>query len=235
MKIIAEIGQNHDGDIDLAIELIDLAAQAGAHIAKFQLYNAKKLFPGPDANPWYEYNLSTELTYEHLSRLVKHCKDRKIQFMASVFDEERLGWLERQSVAMHKIASRSVTDTGLVNKVLSTGKPTLLSLGQWQKPFLPFNSHSNLPLYLHCISQYPAPLHSLNLFEVDFSLISGFSDHSEGIHASIAAIALGAEYIEKHFTIDKTRFGPDHSCSMIPSELFELSSFANSIKEIKGT
>ena len=234
VKLIAEIGQNHDGDISLAVELIDLAAEAGAHFAKFQLYDAKKLFPGPDTNPWYEYNLSTELTYDDLLLLVDHCKARKIQFMASAFDEERLGWLERQSVCMHKIASRTVTDTALVNKILSTGKPTLLSLGHWNKPSLPFNSHSNAPLYLHCVSQYPAPLHSLNLFGVDFSLISGFSDHSEGLHAAYAAIALGSKYIEKHFTIDKNRYGPDHSCSMIPAELSELSSFAQSIDEIKA-
>ena len=136
---------------------------------------------------------------------------------------------------MHKIASRTVTDTALVNKILSTGKPTLLSLGHWNKPSLPFNSHSNAPLYLHSRFSIPrTPLHSLNLFGVDFSLISGFSDHSEGLHVLLTAIALGSKFVEKHFTIDKTRYGPDHSCSMIPVRLSELSSFAQSIDEIKA-
>ena len=135
-KIIAEIGQNFNGDIDIAIKLILEAKKNGADIAKFQLYNAKELF-SIEGNPWYEYNCSTELSYNDAKKLKQVCDDNDIEFMASAFDVERVDWLEDIGVLKHKIASRSIFDQDLISKVLKTNKPTFISLGMWNKEELP--------------------------------------------------------------------------------------------------
>lgn len=224
MEIIAEIGQNHNGDIGLALEMIHSVKENGADVAKFQLYDAVKLFP-KENNPWYEYNCKTELTREQVHLLNEECKKVNIEFMASVFDHERILWLEEIGVKRHKIASRSINDIELINAICKTGKPLLVSLGMWYKKELPFIPTKSKVDFLYCISKYPTSLEDLHFKDVDFIKYSGFSDHTIGVNAPIAAMARGAGIIEKHFTIDKKMYGPDHEGSMIPHELKFIDQF----------
>ena len=230
-EIIAEIGQNHNGSIDEALKLIDSAKECGADVAKFQLYDAKKLFPKVN-NPWFEYNCMTELSRADVELLFEHCSDVGIEFMSSVFDLERLQWLEDLGVRRHKIASRSISDASLVKAVLGTNKPTFVSLGHWDHSSLPsFDEFSNYH-FMHCVSQYPAPLETLKLGAVDFESVIGFSDHSIGITAACSSFVLGSTVLEKHFTLNQDNYGPDHICSMSPEELTLISRFRDEILSI---
>jgi len=224
-EIIAEIGQNHNGDMALAERLIRAAKEAGADVAKFQLYDAKALFPPREQNPWFDYNCSTELTKADVGRLAECCAKIGIEFMSSVFDVERISWLEDVDVRRYKIASRSIHDRELIEAVAATGKPMIVSLGAWKGPGLPQIRAPGGVDYLHCVSEYPAPLDHLKLSEVDFGTHAGFSDHSEGTVAACAAFVLGARILEKHLTFDKSAYGPDHMCSMTPDELRHIHVF----------
>ncbi|MGE5503348.1 MAG: N-acetylneuraminate synthase family protein [Actinomycetota bacterium] len=228
MEIIAEIGQNHNGDMGLARELIRAAADNGAEVAKFQVYDARALFPR-DGNPWFDYNCSTELSRAQIELLARECADAKIEFMASVFDVERVDWLEAVGVRRYKVASRSIADTALWNRLAATGKPVLASLGWWKEPQFPQVPAAAVE-FLYCISKYPTPLEDLHLASVDFRRYRGFSDHTVGISAAVAAFALGAAIIEKHFTLDKTMYGPDHEGSMTPDELRTLAGMRDDIR-----
>jgi sialic acid synthase SpsE len=229
-EIIAEIGQNHNGDLEMAKRLIRVAKESGADVAKFQVYDAKALFP-MENNPWYEYNCKTELSRIQIDDLANECAKCGIEFMASVFDIERIDWLEAVGVKRYKIASRSVRDLPLIERLVATGKPIIVSLGMWNEPKFPQIVGANSLEFLYCVSKYPTPLADVHLRAVDFSRYAGFSDHTIGIAAPIAAIALGARIIEKHFTLDKNLYGPDHKGSMTPGELAALSGFAMEIAE----
>ena len=228
MEIIAEIGLNFNGDLELAYRLIAAAKKNGANVAKFQLYDAKKLF-SKEGNPWYKYNCSTELSYLEAKKLKEACDNLNIEFMASAFDEERVDWLEDLKVSRYKIASRSIFDMALIDKVIKTGKQVLISLGMWDKSELPKLNGNNIG-YLYCVSKYPAPLEDIKISKVDFDLFKGFSDHTIGITSACAAMTRGAQVIEKHFTLDTEMYGPDHICSMTPDELNSLSAFRDELK-----
>jgi sialic acid synthase SpsE len=229
-EIIAEIGQNHNGDMDLAKRLIRVSKESGADVAKFQVYDAKALFP-KENNPWYDYNCKTELSRSQVDDLANECAKCGIEFMASVFDVERVDWLEAVGAKRYKIASRSVRDLPLIERLVATGKPIIVSLGMWNGTEFPQITGATTLEFLYCVSKYPTPLADVHLGSVDFSRYAGFSDHTIGIAAPIAAIALGARILEKHFTLDKTLYGPDHEGSMTPEELQALSQFAAEIAE----
>lgn len=224
MEIIAEIGQNHNGDMALARELIHAARDGGAEVAKFQLYDARVLFPS-EGNPWFDYNCRTELTCENVRALAAECARAGIEFMASVFDTERLKWLGEVDVRRHKIASRSIDDRALIEAVAATGKPMLVSLGKWTGKEFPAIEAAGGVDFLYCVSKYPTPPEDVHLAAVDFRRYAGFSDHTVGISAAVAAFARGARIVEKHFTLDKGMHGPDHAGSMTPAELAELDRF----------
>lgn len=229
-EIIAEIGQNHNGDMQMARDLIRAAKDCGADVAKFQLYDARALFP-KENNPWYDYNCSTELSRAQIDDLANECAKVDIEFMASVFDMPRVDWLEEVGVKRYKVASRSVREFALIERLVATGKPLLVSLGMWGEKEFPVIK-SNAPVeFLYCISKYPTPLNELKLSEVDFKKYVGFSDHSIGISGSLAAISLGARIIEKHFTLDKALYGPDHAGSMTPEDLRALAVYSAGISE----
>lgn len=234
-KIIAEIGQNHNGDMSLAKEMISMCAEAGADYAKFQLYNAKKLF-SKENNPWYDYNIKTEITFDQFLELDEFCKKCGINFMASVFDTERLNWLIEAKSEYVKIASRSIYDTKLLDAVISSNLKVIVSLGLWEEKDFPeiFNKISSRTSFLYCVSKYPTSFDDLNLAEINFSEnhYSGFSDHTIGISAAIIALCKGAKIIEKHFTLDKSMYGPDHSGSMSIHELRQLVEFRNDLEKI---
>lgn len=230
MEIIAEIGQNFNGDIALAKKMIHLSKECGADVAKFQVYDAKALFP-KENNPWYDYNCKTELSKKDLVELAEECEKVGIEFMASVFDLERVEWLEELNAKRYKIASRSIKDDTLIKKIAATKKPLIVSLGMWDgKEFPEIKTEGQLD-FLYCISKYPTELTDLNFSKVDFAKYSGFSDHTLGITAPVAAMARGARIIEKHFTLDKTMYGPDHSGSMNPEELKQLVLFKKEIQQ----
>ena len=229
-EVIAEIGQNHNGDMEIAKRMIRVAKLSGATTAKFQLYDAKALFP-KENNPWYEYNCATELSRIQIEDLANECANSDIEFMASVFDVSRVEWLESVGVKRYKIASRSIRDRELIERIAQTGKPLILSLGMWEGKEFPQIDSSASVEFLYCVSKYPTPLQDLRLSEVDFNRYAGFSDHSIGISAAVAAVARGARIVEKHFTLDKTLYGPDHAGSMTPEELVSLTKFASEISD----
>jgi sialic acid synthase SpsE len=230
-EIIAEIGQNHNGDMALAKKLIAEASDAGASAAKFQVYDARALFPKED-NEWFDYNCRTELSRADVEALANECERAGIEFMASVFDLERIAWLEAVGMKRYKIASRSISDKPLIDAVAATGKRMLVSLGHWKEKQFPSMSAPGGIDFLYCISKYPTPLDELHLAGIDFTKYGGFSDHTIGIDAPMVALARGARIIEKHFTLDKEMYGPDHSGSMSPQELAALASFKNAVLDV---
>lgn len=229
MEIIAEIGQNHNGDMNLALELIHAAKENGADVAKFQLYDAVSLFP-KDNNEWYEYNCKTELSRDQIELLSSECEKVGIEFMSSVFDIERIKWLEDLNVKRYKVASRSIHDDQLIKELCKTKKPLIISLGMWKEDVFPQIQSEADVAFLHCIAQYPASLEDISFGTVSFDKYAGFSDHTLGISAAVVAFSRGAKIVEKHFTLDKKMYGPDHCCSMSPDELKALSTFRDDIK-----
>jgi len=230
MLIIAEIGQNHNGDMDIARKLILAAKERGADIAKFQLYDVDKIF-APDFE-WYKEAKKAQLTKGNVFGLAEVCAHIGIEFSASVFDLERFGWAEELGMKKYKIASRSIYEENLTNAIASTGKDIIVSLGMYKGKGFPQINTSGKVDYLYCVAKYPTMPEDLGFLNVDFSRYSGFSDHTIGITATLVAISRGARIIEKHFTLDKQMHGPDHSGSMDPMELEELVSYARNIEKI---
>ncbi len=230
MEIIAEIGQNHNGDMTLARRLIAEAKAAGDAVAKFQVFDARALFP-KEGNEWFDYNCRTELSRDDVTRLAEDCARIGIEFMASVFDVARVAWLEAVGVRRYKIASRSVRDRALIEACAATGKRLIVSLGMWQGDEFPEIRASGGVDFLYCISKYPTALSELRLGRVDFSRYAGFSDHTIGNDAAMVALARGARIVEKHFTLDHGMYGPDHAGSMVPSELAKLCRFRDRLAE----
>jgi len=226
MEIIAEIGQNHNGDMVLAKELINAAKENGADVAKFQIFDALETF-GKKNNDWYEYNCKTQLSKDDVHYLAEVCEKENIEFMSSVFHSRYIEWLEEINVKRYKIASRSIFDHRLIKNLVALNKPLIVSLGLWNKNTFPeINTLSNV-YFLYCVSKYPAQLSELKFNNVDFEKYGGFSDHTLGINAALIAISRGANILEKHFTLDKKLFGPDHEGSMEPDELSQISKFRN--------
>lgn len=229
IEIIAEIGQNHNGDMALARELIHAAKESGADVAKFQLYEAVTLFPR-EGNEWFEYNCETELSRDHVIELAAECERIGIEFMASVFDTERIAWLEDVGVKRYKIASRSIRERALIEALCLTDKPLLASLGMWGEAEFPRIDTQGGVGFLYCVSKYPTQLEDLHLAAIDFTRYAGFSDHTIGIHAAQIALARGAAILEKHFTLDKQMYGPDHAGSMTPDELAQIAVFREELQ-----
>jgi sialic acid synthase SpsE len=212
MLIVAEIGLNYDGNINLAYELIRQAKKAGADIAKFQF--------GWRCNPG-------EINYIDLDtahRIRSWCDYFEIEMMASIINEDALVLARDIDLRRYKIASRTVIDKpDLCKRVIAEGKETFISLGMWDKKGYPFGKPDKDHLrYIYCHSKYPAYPEDLASFPEHFSDSGyyGFSDHLHGIEASLLAISRGAQYIEKHFTLNKTSTViRDHILSATPDEL----------------
>lgn len=212
MLLVAEVGLNHNGDWDLAHELIRQAKRSGADIAKFQF--GWRCGPG-------EIN---EMDARQRRRLKSWCEEEGIEMMASLITEEALEWARELDLPRYKVASRTVVDRPeLCRKILSDGKPTFVSLGMWDQPEFPFGPPDGKRLfYLYCRSKYPASWSDLAGFPDRFeeSGYYGYSDHCLGLCACFLAIARGAGYLEKHFTMDKaSTVIRDHALSATPEEL----------------
>lgn len=225
MKIIAEIGINHNGDFRKIEELIRQASLGGADYAKFQLYDSIRVFGD-------EHAKENEFTFEQVKTIKEICDYYNIEFFASVFDEEKLQWCEDLNVNVYKIASRTVTnEPELCKKIIDKGKPTYVSLGFWENHELPFNK--NNVMYMNCISEYPTSFKSFKQFNYDNKII-GWSDHANGISYALYNISRGASVIEKHFTLSKGMEGPDHICSMDIEELKSLRKYGDELYRINN-
>lgn len=239
--IIAEAGVNHNGNIDLAYELVDVAVRAGADAVKFQTFKADQLVTSsaPKAN----YQLMTtgedesqldmlrrlELSGKEFRDLASYCRGNNILFMSTPFDDDSLDFLIELGVGVVKVASGELTNIPFLNRIASKNIPLIISTGmatlgevETAVQAVEQAGHTDFVL-LHCTSSYPTNPVDVNLramltMQTAFDAPVGLSDHTMGIEIAIAAVALGAAVIEKHFTLDKDMDGPDHRSSLEPDE-----------------
>lgn len=232
--LIAEVGSNFDKSLDKARRLIDVAAEAGANAVKFQLFRADALYPNRD--DLYDIFKSIELDVEWVPLLDQHARDQGLHFMASAFDMESVDALEAINVLAHKVASSEATKLGFIHKLASTGKPLIISTGMCDMVDVEeavnvcLGANNRQIILMQCGSMYPLPKNLANLRVIQtlarqFNCPVGFSDHTLGFVAAIAAVGLGATVFEKHYTLDKKGAGPDHFYALEPEELkFYISS-----------
>lgn len=220
-KIIAEIGHNHNGNMDLACEMIQEAAECGADIAKFQLYDVDKI-KKPHQSRYYELKYA-QLSYEDLELLSDTCEKFGIEFMSSVFSIELIDWLEDLKVKRYKVASRTANDKLLIQRLIAIGKPIIISHGVYD--IIPVNDR-NLDFtdvdHLYCVADYPATIDPIAFPNYFSGPYTGFSDHSIGTYWAKQAIDRGAKYVEKHFTLSKQLPGYNQEGSCEPYELKEI-------------
>lgn len=255
--IIAEAGVNHNGDIKQAKGLIDIAKSAGADAVKFQTYKsenvvskfAKKAVYQKEATKAGESQLDMvkklELSYCDFRELKKYCDEKEILFLSTPFDLESIDFLESLNIPIYKVPSGEITNLPYLMKIACTGKPVIMSTGmsdlvevELALGVLRDNGAGTITL-LHCNTQYPTPFGDANIkamltLKECFGVEVGYSDHTLGIEAPIAAIALGAAVIEKHFTLDKDMEGPDHKASLGPQELKAMVSSIRNIELALG-
>ena len=240
--IIAEAGVNHNGEIEKAFELVSIAHKAGADAVKFQLFKVEEqVSQYAETAPYQrkdsskqnmvEMAKSYDLPWEKHKDIAKYCNKIGIMYMSSCFDPLSVDFLIRElGGECIKVGSGELTNYPLLRYMSGTGKLIILSTGMSTLDDVrgavdQIQSNGNSPLVLlHCVSDYPAKEKDINLramktFEAKFNVPAGYSDHTEGNSAAIAAVALGAKVIEKHFTIDKSLSGPDHAMSLDPKEL----------------
>lgn len=243
--VIAEAGVNHNGNLQRALQLVDAAAEAGADAVKFQTFRAEEVVSV--SAPKAQYQIGTtgaaesqlemikrlELSPEDHRAIVAHCNTRGILFLSTPFDFESAELLETLGVPAYKIGSGDITNWLFLEQIASKQKPIIISTGMSnlgeveQAVSVLRRAGCSQLVILHCTSSYPAPPESVNLRAMQsmadaFHVPVGFSDHTKGMEASLAAVALGACVIEKHFTLDAKLPGPDHKASLEPDELGAL-------------
>lgn len=240
--VIAEAGVNHNGSIQLAKQLIEAARKAGADAIKFQSFKAERLVTqtaekaeyqkghSPSHETQFEMIRKLELSEEGHQALIEHSRKLDIDFLSSPFDEQSADFLDRYGVRQFKIPSGEITNHPFLlhvarkmkRMILSTGMSTLAEVDKALD--IVYSTGNRDVVLLHCVTEYPAPVDQINLSAMltmkhAFKVPIGYSDHTMGNEITIAAVALGAEVIEKHFTIDKNLEGPDHKASLEPEEL----------------
>lgn len=257
--IIAEAGVNHNGDINQAIALIDLAVQAGADAVKFQTFKADDLVSKAIQQADYQtentkqeqsqYALlkSLELSYDDHQMLIAHCHKQSIEFMSTPFDDDSIEMLNLLNMKTWKIPSGELLSIPYLRKIGKMNQTTILStgMGNMEEVELAINTllqaglAENKLTVLHANTAYPTPFEDVNLnamlaIKERFKVAVGLSDHSLGIAVPIAAVAMGASVIEKHFTLDKTLAGPDHKASLEPSELIAMVKAIREVEQALG-
>lgn len=259
--IIAEAGVNHNGDLALAKRLIDIAVEAGVDLVKFQTFKAddlvskeakqaeyqkKNLADGSDSQ--YEMLKRLELSEANHLELMKYCGSRGIEFFSTAFDVKGLDYLNSLGFSRFKVPSGEITNYPYLKKLSEFGKPVILSTGMADLSEIKAAlsvlqegiAKENITV-LHCNTEYPTPMEDVNLkamntISSECSVAVGYSDHTLGIEVPIAAVAMGAVVIEKHFTLDRTLPGPDHAASLEPEELKEMvKAIRNVEKAISGS
>ncbi|AFD09297.1 N-acetylneuraminate synthase [Solitalea canadensis] len=258
--IIAEAGVNHNGDINLAKKLIDVAADAGVDYVKFQTFKAEKLVSKSAKKAEYqERNIGDgddfqftmlkklELDENTHRLLIDYCNSKGVKFLSTAFDLDSIDLLSDLGVDLFKVPSGEITNYQYLKKIGSTGKPIIVSTGMSDlneiKDAVALlkesgTNESNITV-LHCNTEYPTPMRDVNLLAMntianELSVPVGYSDHTLGIEVPIAAVALGAICIEKHFTLDRSMPGPDHKASLEPVELKAMVSAIRNIEMALG-
>ena len=257
--IIAEAGVNHNGSINQALALIDVAVEAGADVVKFQTFKANNLVSKTleqaeyqtentgKQQTQYELLKQLELSEADHKQLINHCETNNIQFMSTPFDDASIELLAKLKMKTWKIPSGELLSIPYLRKIAKLNKSTILSTGMANMDEIELAvttlltaglSRDNLTI-LHANTAYPTPYQDVNLqamlsIQKNFSVKIGLSDHSLGIEVPIAAVAMGAKVIEKHFTLDKTLPGPDHKASLEPNELKAMISAIRNVELALG-
>jgi len=242
--IIAEAGVNHNGDLKIAKKLVDTAAEAGADLVKFQTFNADRLVTNAARKAAYQIQATgsresqhemlrrLELTEDMHQELIAHCAARNIGFFSTSFDIESTDLLVSYGQEQFKIPSGEITNLPYLRHIGQLGRPVILStgmstmdeIGSALRILANSGTPKNAITVLHCTTEYPTPMPEVNLramisIRENFRVKVGYSDHTLGIEVAVAAVAMGATVIEKHFTLDRNLPGPDHKASLEPSEL----------------
>jgi N,N'-diacetyllegionaminate synthase len=242
--VIAEVGVNHNGSIDSAYRLIDVAVESGADAVKFQTFKAESLMSKnankadyqkqttDESESQFEMIKKLELDVDTHKKLIKYCNEKDIMFLSTPFDRDSIDLLNELGLKIFKIPSGEVTNLpylrhiGSLRKkiILSTGMSTLEEVGDALAILVEAGMEKENITVLHANTMYPTPMEDVNLnamltIQKEFDVAIGYSDHTLGIEVDIAAVAMGASIVEKHFTLDKTMKGPDHQASLEPHEL----------------
>ncbi len=258
--IIAEAGVNHNGNLDLAKKLIDVAAESGADCVKFQTFKAHKLntkkapkssyhlksTPKDDEQSWFDLLRSQEISHQMHLDLIKHCQERKILFLSTPYDSESADLLHELGIAAFKIASTDANNIPLLRHIARKNRPIILSTAMCTMSEVResveaiYNEGNSQLILLHCTANYPADIANTNLramksLEREFDCIVGYSDHCLSYHNPIAAVALGAKVIEKHFTLSRHLPGPDHQASLTPERLKDMIEDVRLVERSLGT
>jgi N-acetylneuraminate synthase len=238
--VTAEIGINHNGDLNIARRLIDVAVMAGCDAVKFQKRNPDKAVPSEYQNVMREtpWGLMTYLEYRHrvefgqaeYVEIDRYCREKNILWFASCWDEDSVDFIEQFSPPCYKIASASLTDVPLLKKIQGTGRPRILSTGmstmQEIEAAVELLGRQNL-LLAHSTSTYPCPPEELNLrvissLQAAFDCPVGYSGHEVGLQTTYAAVVVGAAFVERHITLDRAMWGSDQAASVEPWGLMRL-------------
>ena len=258
--IIAEAGVNHNGNIDLAKQMIDVALEAGADAVKFQTFKGENLVSkiAPKADYQKVLTGNNESQFEMIKKLeldasahkilFSYCYERNIHFLSSPFDLESIDMLNKLGLEIFKIPSGEITNLPYLRKIGGLNKKVILSTGMADlaeiEDALDVLTNSGTELknitVLHCNTEYPTPIHDVNLqamltIKQTFGVPIGYSDHTMGIELPIAAVTLGAIVVEKHFTLDKNMEGPDHKASLEPQELKTMVNAIRNIEKALGS
>lgn len=254
--VIAEAGLNHNGSIDIARKLIDVAAIAGADAVKFQKRTVDKLavkavldakderFPA-FGNTYREIRERLEFNADQYAELKRYSESKGMDFMVTAFDTDAVDFLESVGVERYKLASHSLTNLGLLEYLAAKGKPTILSTGMAELAEIDravsiFRERGAPLALMHCVSAYPTPLQECNLAMIDvlkqrYGLVTGYSGHEIGYLPSVIAVARGAQMVERHFTLSKSMTGFDHKMSLEPDELIAMVRDIRAVKDIVGS
>jgi N-acetylneuraminate synthase len=238
--VIGEIGLNHNGDVEIAKKLIDVAAEAGAQAVKFQkrtpdIATPEHMKNTPRETPWgtmtyLEYRYRVEFGKDEYTEIAAYSASKGLDWFASPWDEPSVDFLEEMDVPTHKVASASVTDLGMLRRLKETGKPIILSTGMSTLEQIDTAVEilgTDKLVILHATSTYPLPAEEANLRTIHtlkerYGVPIGYSGHEPGLQISIAAVALGAVALERHITLDRAMWGSDHSASLEPRGLETL-------------
>lgn len=238
--VIAEIGLNHNGELDLAKRLIDVAAEAGCQAVKFQKRTPELATPEhmkdvPRETPWgtmsyLDYRRRVELSRDDYLEIARYADLRGLDWFASPWDEPSVAFLDDLDVPAFKVASASVTDVPLLRAIAATGKPVILSTGMSTLEEIDravVTLGTSQLLLMHATSSYPMPAEEANLRTIDtlalrYPVPVGYSGHERGLQISLAAVALGAVAVERHVTLDRAMWGSDHAASLEPQGLEHL-------------
>jgi len=254
--IVAEAGSNHDGKLEQAKQLIDVAANAGVDAVKFQTFSADKIVAKTGPKAGYMEKVSEESVYEIFKRielprgwhseLAEYAGKKGLIFLSSPFDEEAVDLLDELGIPAFKVASGELTNFPLLKYMARKGKPLIVSTGAAtmdeveEAVSVIRGTGNNKIVLLHCIANYPAAPEDANLLAMNalkqkFKLPVGYSDHTLGIAAPLAAVALGAVMIEKHFTLSRKLLGPDHFYALEPNELKAIVDGIRAVEKMRGT